>query len=109
TVSERCLKYVEPSRCLSKKKQQLDFCIDRYEYPNALGELPWVLTSWRQAQNLCREQGKRLCTEDEYNFACEGPEMLPYVNGYVRDPETCNIDRERSEERRVGKKDRTRG
>jgi formylglycine-generating enzyme len=94
TVSERCLEYREPSRCVSKKKKQLDFCMDRYEYPNRLGELPRVLTSWREAKNLCRQQGKRLCTEDEYNFACEGPSMLPYTNGYFRDAEKCNIDRE---------------
>jgi formylglycine-generating enzyme len=94
TVSERCLKYKKPSRCVVDKTKELDFCIDRYEYPNVVGELPWVLTSWRQAERICREQGKRLCTEDEYNFACEGPEMLPYVNGYERDPEVCNIDRE---------------
>jgi len=93
TVSDRCLEYIEPSRCFVDERVALDFCIDRYEYPNRLGELPWVLTSWRQAQRICHDQGKRLCTEDEYNFACEGPEMLPYVNGYVRDPEVCNIDK----------------
>lgn len=94
TVSERCLKFKEPSRCVVDQRKNLDFCMDRYEYPNQVGEKPWVLTSWRQAQLMCREQGKRLCSEDEYNFACEGPEMLPYVNGYVRDATKCNIDRE---------------
>ena len=93
-VSERCLKFKEPSRCVVDKRKNLDFCMDRYEYPNQPGEKPWVLTSWRQAQLMCREQGKRLCSEDEYNFACEGPEMLPYVTGYVRDATQCNIDRE---------------
>lgn len=93
-VSERCLKFKEPSRCVVDQRKNLDFCMDRYEYPNLPGEKPWVLTSWRQAQLMCREQGKRLCSEDEYNFACEGPEMLPYVTGYVRDAEKCNIDRE---------------
>ncbi|HEY6722956.1 MAG TPA: SUMF1/EgtB/PvdO family nonheme iron enzyme [Polyangiaceae bacterium] len=94
TVSERCLKFKEPSRCVVDQRKSLDFCMDRYEYPNQVGEKPWVLTSWRQAQSMCREQGKRLCSEDEYNFACEGPEMLPYVTGYVRDAAKCNIDRE---------------
>lgn len=94
TVSERCLKFKEPSRCVVEQRKNLDFCMDRYEYPNQVGEKPWVLTSWRQAQLMCREQGKRLCSEDEYNFACEGPEMLPYVTGYVRDATLCTIDRE---------------
>lgn len=94
TVSERCLQFKKPSRCVVDRRKTLDFCMDRYEYPNELGEMPWVLTSWREAQRLCREQGKRLCSEDEFNFACEGPEMLPYVTGYTRDPKACNIDRE---------------
>lgn len=92
TVSERCLKYKE-SRCVVKDEKQLDFCMDRYEYPNQPGELPWILTSWHQARALCQKQGKRLCTEDEFNFACEGPEMLPHVYGHDRDPSKCNIDK----------------
>ncbi|MFO0658427.1 MAG: SUMF1/EgtB/PvdO family nonheme iron enzyme [Polyangiaceae bacterium] len=67
--------------------------MDRFEYPNRVGELPQVLTSWHQAVKACADQGKRLCTEDEFNFACEGPEMLPYVYGYVRDENKCNIDK----------------
>jgi formylglycine-generating enzyme required for sulfatase activity len=68
--------------------------MDRYEFPNTPGQLPQVLTSWLQAAQLCEEQGKRLCGEAEFNFACEGPEMLPYVYGYNRDPSICNQDRD---------------
>ncbi len=93
TASERCIAYEKPTRCLSKKKQHLSFCMDRFEYPNVVGEIPRVLTSWHQAKKRCEEQGKRLCTEAEYNFACEGPEALPYVYGYERDPQTCAIDK----------------
>jgi formylglycine-generating enzyme required for sulfatase activity len=92
-VSERCLKYKNPSACLSKKRLNLSFCMDRFEYPNQVGELPLVLVSWTQAKNLCEKQGKRLCTEREFNFACEGPEMLPYAYGFERDSSKCNIDR----------------
>jgi formylglycine-generating enzyme required for sulfatase activity len=93
-VAERCLRYAEPSKCVSKKRVHLSYCMDRYEFPNAPGELPQVLTSWEQATAICKDQGKRLCGEAEFNFACEGPEMLPYVYGYVRDPATCNQDRD---------------
>lgn len=93
TVSERCMRYEEPSRCVSKKRKSMSFCMDRYEYPNEVGQLPRVLTSWRNAKKLCEAKGKRLCTEAEYNFACEGPEMLPYVYGFIRSAETCNIDK----------------
>ena len=93
-VSERCLRYAEPSRCVSRKRRHLSFCMDRFEYPNQVGELPRVLTSWTHAVAMCKSAGKRICTEDEFNFACEGPDMLPYVYGYVRDPKTCSIDKE---------------
>ncbi len=91
-VSERCLRYAKPSRCVSKQRKKLSFCMDRYEYPNEKGKIPVVLTSWLVAKATCEEAGKRLCTEDEYNFACEGPDMLPYVYGYDRDKTQCNID-----------------
>jgi formylglycine-generating enzyme len=94
TVSERCLRYEEPSRCVSKSRKAMSFCMDRYEYPNEVGVLPRVLTSWKSAKKLCEAAGKRLCTEEEFNFACEGPNMLPYVYGFVRDAKKCNIDRE---------------
>ncbi|WP_437585308.1 SUMF1/EgtB/PvdO family nonheme iron enzyme [Sorangium sp. So ce1000] len=93
-VAARCLRFREPSRCVAKKTEHLSFCMDRYEYPNVPGELPRTLTSWEQAAGLCEAQGKRLCTEAEFNFACEGPELLPYVYGYERNAETCNQDRD---------------
>ena len=94
TVSERCLRYTKPSHCVSKQRKKLSFCMDRFEFPNKVGELPRVLTSWVQAGEMCAAQGKRLCTEDEFNFACEGPSMLPYVNGYDRNDKVCNMDKE---------------
>ena len=41
---------------------------------------------------ICQAQGKRLCTEREWNFACEGEEMRPYPYGWSREPK-CNQDR----------------
>lgn len=93
TVSERCLRYEEPSECLSKNRVPMRFCMDRYEWPNKKGELPALLVSWGDAKKLCEDQGKRLCMEAEFNFACEGEAMLPYTYGYVRDATACNIDK----------------
>jgi len=93
TVSERCLRYKEPSRCLSEKKVPMRFCMDRYEWPNKKGELPALLVSWVDAKKACEDVGKRLCTEDEFNFGCEGEAMLPYTYGHVRDPQKCSIDK----------------
>lgn len=94
TVSERCLEYGQPTICKSKDRRPMSFCVDQYEYPNKKGELPALLISWTDAKKTCEGLGKRLCTEDEFNFACEGPEMLPYTYGYVRDPSKCSIDKE---------------
>jgi hypothetical protein len=93
TVSERCMKYEEPSKCLSKERVPMRFCMDRYEYPNQKGELPALLIAWTDAKKVCEGLGKRLCSEREFNFACEGEEMLPYTYGYARDPQICNIDK----------------
>ncbi len=69
------------------------FCIDRFEYPDRKGEYPVIAVTWHEAGATCEAQGKRLCTEDEWTFACEGEEALPYPYGYTRDHEACVIDR----------------
>jgi hypothetical protein len=73
--------------------RDMDFCIDRYEYPNRRGESPVAMVSWPEAQALCAEQGKRLCDENEWTFACEGEEATPYPYGYGREAERCGVDR----------------
>ena len=40
----------------------------------------------------CKRVGKRLCTESEWTFACEGEEGSPYPYGYSRDATACRID-----------------
>lgn len=69
------------------------FCIDRFEYPDVKGQFPIILVSWHEASAMCVAQNKRLCTEDEWTFACEGEEALPYPYGYERDANACPIDR----------------
>lgn len=90
---ERCLRFRKPSVCRSARRVPMDFCIDRYEWPGREGTVPEVLMSWHDAARLCRESGRRLCGEDEWTLACEGPQMLPYPWGYDRDETACNIDR----------------
>ena len=51
-----------------------DFYIDTYEYPNQRGALPTVDVTWGEAESLCAAQGKRLCTEQEWQKACTGPQ-----------------------------------
>ena len=92
-ASERCLEFASPSRCLSGERVLQRFCIDRYEWPNRAGERPRVLVDFATATASCASAGKRLCDEPEWLFACEGEAMTPYVNGYLRDPTACVMDR----------------
>jgi Sulfatase-modifying factor enzyme 1 len=73
--------------------KDMHFCMDRFEYPNQKGEYPVIEVSWYEARDLCGEMGKRLCTEDEWTFSCEGEEATPYPYGYERSPETCVSDK----------------
>lgn len=47
-----------------------------------------------EAEEKCASVGKRLCTEYEWELACEGPETRPYPYGYVYDKAACNTDKE---------------
>jgi Sulfatase-modifying factor enzyme 1 len=88
-----CWDFKEPTACVGPKEHKR-FCIDRYEYPNKKGERPRVMIDFPQAQQLCADQGKRLCTETEWTTACEGPAYKPYPYGYHRDPKICNGDQQ---------------
>ena len=90
----RCAAYGKPA-CASAARTPMRFCIDRYEYTKPGEKLPEVHHSWTSAGAVCASQGKRLCLESEWQFACEGPEMhaYPYGDGFHRSAATCNIDR----------------
>ena len=68
------------------------YCIDRYEVTPPGYTYPLTHVNWAEAQNLCHAMDKRLCYEDEWEFACEGPDALPFPYGYVRDGKRCNHD-----------------
>lgn len=92
-TAERCLTFARPSQCLSKERVLVRYCVDRYEWPNRQGELPSVLVDFAEAEDACAHVQKRLCTESEWLFACEGEDMLPYTYGYDRDARACVMDR----------------
>jgi formylglycine-generating enzyme required for sulfatase activity len=96
-----CEEFAQPSKCVGDRLHKR-FCIDRYEYPNQKGARPLVMIDFPRAQRLCAAEGKRVCTETEWTAACEGPAYKPYPYGYVRDPKTCNGDREYVEPKVVG-------
>jgi len=78
------------------------FCIDIFEYPNGKGAKPVTGVSWAQADQMCKKKGKRLCTEEEWEFACKGRgnRSFPYGNSF--DPDACNSQNADGESREVG-------
>ncbi|HSO34779.1 MAG TPA: SUMF1/EgtB/PvdO family nonheme iron enzyme [Labilithrix sp.] len=92
TVPRRCSEFAPTGKCQGKTVKK-HFCIDKYEYPNKLGEKPVVMKTWYEAADACKAQGKRLCGDSEWTLACEGQERLPYPYGYERNSQACNIDK----------------
>jgi len=90
----RCGEYRNPTRCLSLNKQHIHFCIDKFEFPNKINEVPQDWMSWFDAKKAVESIGKRLCTNKEWTMAAEGVNLhpLPYGNGYQRDEGVCNFD-----------------
>jgi len=86
----RCRKFA-PSTCTGQRVH-MRFCVDKDEYTPQGETLPKGNSSWTEAKNTCEAEGKRLCKESEWNFACEGEEMLPYPIGLERDSNKCNYD-----------------
>jgi len=74
-------------------RRPMSVCVDRFEFPNRRGEYPVVVSTYAESAAYCARDGKRLCTESEWTFACEGEEGLPYPYGYARDPGACNFER----------------
>lgn len=69
------------------------FCIDLYEAPNVKGAYPLYAQTAYDGNKFCVTKGKKLCSEDEWYFACVGPKWtrFPYGNDYVKG--ICNDDK----------------
>jgi len=87
-----CDRYAPEVLC-EGRLQHRRYCVDVFEYPNLEGVVPAVMVDYDEAKRACSVEGKRLCTTEEWEFACEGTEMWPYPYGIDRDATACNIDR----------------
>jgi hypothetical protein len=66
------------------KLSQGEVCVDIYEWPNQEGELPQASINQMQATDSCKKVGKHLCSLEEWQSACHGPENdnYPYTGKY---------------------------
>lgn len=82
---EPIAEYFTPDRVA----QVRPFCMDVYEFPNRVGELPKTNVSWEESRLLCEALGKRLCTVDEWESACRSGERWRYSYGPEYEPTRC--------------------
>jgi formylglycine-generating enzyme required for sulfatase activity len=87
-----CREFEKPTACKGAKRA-MRYCIDRYEFTSPGEKLPLVNVAFPEAEHLCRKMDKRMCFEQEWEFACEGPEGWPYPYGFTRDGARCNHDK----------------
>lgn len=69
------------------------FFIDLFPYPNEEGAIPRTGVTQREAEALCAEQKKRLCSELEWERACKGPENATYEYGDRYRADVCSTGR----------------
>ena len=65
------------------------FYIDVFPFPNEEGAIPRTNVTRDEAEGLCAEKGKRLCTELEWERACKGPKNQLYEYGKSYRPDRC--------------------
>lgn len=88
-----CFAYFEGLSGLEGKTTEINVCMDQYEAPNKKGVEPYVMRSYRNAEKWCKARGRRPCSEQEWETACEGPEHLPLAYGWAVDKKICNSDK----------------
>jgi formylglycine-generating enzyme len=65
------------------------FYIDMLAYPNEEGAIPITSVTQEEAAGLCRERGKRLCSDLEWERACKGPDNRSYEYGETYVESVC--------------------
>lgn len=90
----RCAEYAKEATCKAPRVHKR-YCIDVDEQGATPSDpRPASHVSYAMAKAACSARGARLCTESEFEFACEGEELRPYPYGWSRDAAACNVDRE---------------
>jgi hypothetical protein len=69
------------------------FFIDEFPYPNEINAIPKTSVTHEEAQAICEEHTKRLCTELEWERACKGPKNNLYTSSEVYRAADCDTGR----------------
>lgn len=94
-LNQESPKFAASSEPLAEERQVAAFYIDRFEHPNVQkgedGKAPRATgkVTWQDASDACASQGKRLCTEEEWEKACKGPDNFIYAYGDKHDKTIC--------------------
>jgi formylglycine-generating enzyme required for sulfatase activity len=88
-----CWSYYPHAVAAEPRATPVRACMDRYEWPNKMGSVPAIMLRFVEAEAECAAIGKRLCTEFEWETACEGPLVLPFPYGHSHDPRACNVSK----------------
>ncbi|MCA9621650.1 MAG: SUMF1/EgtB/PvdO family nonheme iron enzyme [Myxococcales bacterium] len=87
---DHCYRYQESLSLGSGRTSEIAVCMDQFEAPNRKGAPPMVLESFDSASRWCEKRGRRLCSEQEWELACEGPEHRPWAYGWAVNVKLCN-------------------
>jgi formylglycine-generating enzyme required for sulfatase activity len=93
TKDTHCFAYWDDFTIAEGPSAELSVCMDQFEAPNQRGARPFVMKSFVDAERWCGARHKRVCTEAEWELACEGPDYQPLAYGWRVATKTCNSDK----------------
>jgi sulfatase modifying factor 1 len=93
TKDTHCFSYHEGISAEEGAVTDVKVCMDQFEAPNIRGAKPFVMKSFNAAKKWCGERNKRPCSEQEWETACEGPELRPLAYGWRVDTTLCNSNK----------------
>lgn len=90
---KRCWAYEPEMTVAHGEATPVTVCMDVFEAPNQRGARPLVMKSFPEAMRWCGDRGKRLCSEAEWETACESGDERPWLYGWKVDKTVCNSDK----------------
>jgi formylglycine-generating enzyme len=74
----------KPDATETSEGQDSSYATSRYNV------IPWLVANNAEADAACRAAGKILCTEEQWEMACMGPDETEYAYGDDYNPSICN-------------------